>query len=240
MEIRVTTTGGSLADMFGKAFPSELPWATAQALTTLAFMGRTASQSELADSLTLRNRFSANGIQVERAEKADWPEQEAKVGIEQRRSYLVDHILSGKRQGGNYGRAILEAEQLRSPSGRIPKRQRPGTMIGRMGKSGGKVGARKGVQNTPLPFLIFSSKWNNEVLVKRQGPERYPLEIIYAFKKGVSIKREFEMDLAVERKVQASYSSVLGRELERAIGKAKGRAERRGSGSRGTVIDSGR
>lgn len=240
MDITVSTDAGSLAQMLGRVFPQELPWATAQALTTLAFMGRTASIGELSDSLTLRNRFSANGIQVNRAEKSDWPSQKAEVGIEARRSYLIDHVLAGNRQGGTHGRAILEAERLRNARGKVSKRDRPGTMIGRMGKSGGKKGARKGVQNKPLPFLIHSSKWGNEVLVKRTGPERYPLEILYAFKRGVSIKREFEMDHAVERKVAGNYSQVLGKELARAIDKTRSKASRSSSMSRGTRIDWGK
>lgn len=242
MDITVTTNAGSLAEMFSNVFRDQVPFATAQALTTLAFMGRSATQSELAASMQLRNRYSAGGVQVNRAEKSDWPDQKAEVGIDKGRSYLIDHVTGGKREGGTHGRAILEDESLRGGSGRIAKSKRPGAMIKRA-RGGRRKGSRNGDQATPLPFIIStSSKWSNEVLVRRQGPERYPLQILYAFKKGVTIKREFEMDVAVAAAVQGNYSQVLGKALARAIATArtKGQGATTLGGWREGIIDRGR
>ena len=240
MEITVTSNAEALATVMGGLVRDQLPFASAQALTTLAFMGQRESKSELIESLTLRNRYSASGVQVNRAEKGDWPNQRAEVGIEQGRSYLIDHVTSGKRQGGTYGRAILEDESLRGSSGRIARKNRPGAMIKRA-RGGRRKGSKNGDQATPLPFIIStSSKWNNEVLVRRTGPERYPLQILYAFKRGVEIKREFEMDLAVRLAVQGNYTQVLGKALAKAIASAKTKAERSASSSAGNIIDGGR
>lgn len=233
----------ALVRIFGEIARDQLPFASAQALTTMAFEGRKAAQAELAQSLVLRNRFSTTGIQVNRAEKADWPNQKAEVGVEARRSYLIDHVLGGKRQGGAHGRAILEEERLRGPTGRIARKDRPGALLKlarRKIRGGRPKGAKNGQRSTPLPFVLYSSRWGNEVLARRTGPGRYPLQIIYAFKRGVSIKREFEMDVAVQLAIQGTYSRALGKALERAIATAKSKAERSASMSAGAVIDSGR
>jgi hypothetical protein len=240
MEVTITSNAKALALVMGGLARDQLPFASAQALTTLAFMGQRETKSELIESLTTRNRYSATGIQVNRAEKGDWPNQTAEVGIEKGRSYLIDHVTAGKRQGGTYGRAILEDESLRGSSGRIARKNRPGAMIKRA-RGGRRKGSKNGDQATPLPFIIqTTSKWNNEVLVRRQGPERYPLQILYAFKRGVAIKREFEMDVAVQLAVKGNYSQVLGKALAKAIASAKSKHERRTSGSAGGEIPSGR
>lgn len=243
MHIEISTNATDLARALGQLKAREIPWASAKALTELAFDGMRAAKSELAASMDLRNRFSAGGIQVNRAEKRDWPELKAEVGIERRRSYLIDHVTGGTRHGGRNGRAILEEEGFRGSSGRIAKSKRPGPLIARgqrKGRVGRKPGSKNGTHSTPLPFLIFSSKWGNEVLVQRTGHERYPLQILYAFKRTVSIKPEFDMAGSVFENVQGRYSQVFGRELGKAIAQAKSRAERRASSSRGVVIEDGR
>src|SRR5687768_13555724 len=114
MRIDIETNADVIAASFGAMAADQIPFASAQALTSLAFDAQRANKSELARVMTLRNRFSQGGIQVNRAEKADWPNQQAEVGIDPRRSYLVDHVLGGSRTGGRHGRAILAEERLRN------------------------------------------------------------------------------------------------------------------------------
>ncbi len=243
--VQVTSNAGELERQFGLIAREQLPFATAKALTELAFMGQRESKTELARAMELRNRYSTSGIQVEPATKAQWPRSEAQVGIDEGRSYLIDHVTGGKREGGTHGRAILEAEDLRSSAGRVAKGKRPAALIAAAKQAkrradakaafGGK--ARKGKN---LPFLFFSRKWHNEVLAVRTEKDRYPLRILYAFRRGVSIKREFEMDLVVGRRVQASYEQIFGKHLARAIATGKDKGERSASRSRDVQIDSGR
>lgn len=226
-----------LARTFGDIAESQLPYATAKALTDLAFQGQRESKTELRRAMNLRNPFSAGGIQVDPATKGQWPRPEAQVGIEERRSYLIDHVTGGKRQGGTHGRAIIEDETQRSSSGRVPASKRPAALVAMAKKAKRKAdltaafGGRRR-KGKALPFIFYSRKWGNEVLAIRMEKGRYPLRILYAFRKGVSIKREFEMDVAVRRTVQANYDRAFDKALRRAIGTAKGKGERGASSSR--------
>jgi hypothetical protein len=241
--ISVQTDAYLIASQFGAMAADQIPFASAQALTTLAFDAQRVEKSELARSLTLRNKFSQGGIQVNRAEKNDWPNQSAEVGIEEKRSYLIDHVTGGTRQGGSHGRAILADESMRNGRGRVPKALRPRAQLkwaNKNPKGGRPKGAKTGQHSTPLPFLLHSSKWGNEVLAKRMGAERYPLLIIYAFKKGVSIKPEFDMVGIAERSVQGGYYAAYTKALKRAIASGKSKGDRKSSTSRDQRIDTGR
>lgn len=238
--IEIQTNAGALAAVLGEVAASQIPFASAQALTDLAFRAQRADKAELQHVMKLRNRYSASGIQVNRAEKHDWPHLQAEVGIEQGRSYLIDHVLAGKREGGSHGRAILDLESLRNARGRVPKANRPATMIrkGARDRGGRTPGAKNGTRSAPRPFIIGPTKgWNNEVLVQRQGADRYPLTILYAFKRGVQIRREFEMDVVAEHTIAGQYDAAFRKALARAIRTAKPRAERQASKSAGNVID---
>lgn len=243
--VQISSNASALAHALGDFTGSQIPFATAQALTSLAFQVQRAEKSEMAQAMQLRNRFSQSGVQVNRAEKGDWPVIYAEVGIEEKRSYLLDHITGGKREGGTHGRAILEQESLRGGSGKIPAGKRPAAMIARakraqrQGQLNKTFGARGG-KDKRLPFLFFSRKWGNEVLAQREGEGRYPLKIIYAFRRGVSIKREFTFDTIAEHEVSTGYYQAFDRALRRAIASGKGARERANSTTRGVGIDSGR
>lgn len=203
--VSIESNAAALAAALGDVAGTQIPFATARALTEIAFQAQRASKAELQQSFTVRNRFSASGIQVNPAERSDWPSAYAEVGIEERRSYLIDHVLGGKRQGGAHGRAILEQENLRSKSGRVPAGKRPKALIERAMRAKRQADARAAFggksKDKRLPFLLHSSRWGNEVLAQRTGSERYPLRIIYAFRKGVSIRPQFGMDVVTSQVV---------------------------------------
>lgn len=243
-DVSITTNARLLAAVLGDVAGEQIPFASARALTDVAFGTQRQEKSELARAMTLRNRFSQGGVQVNPAEKGDWPHIYAEVGIDERRSYLIDHITGGKRQGGTHGRAILEQEELRSKSGKVPAGKRPAALIAKAMRAKRQrelertFGGRGRDKN--LPFLFFSAKWGNEVLAQRTGKDRYPLRIVYAFKKGVSIRREYPFDVVAQRHVEASYYAAFERRLRQAIASGKDRGERAASRSRGVEVDSGR
>lgn len=243
--ITVSTNASQLAHALGDVYGDQIPFATALALTDVAFKVQRVEKSEMAKALTLRNKFSQGGIQVNAAEKSDWPATYAEVGIEERRSYLIDHVLAGKRQGGTHGKAILEQDSLRGSTGRVPAAKRPGAIIAAAKRAQQQAGlnrafgARRG-KDKRAPFIFFSRKWGNEVIAQRMTGSRYPLRIIYAFKRGVEIRREFEMDVIAAREAGRAYWPAFDRALRKAIASGKDKAERQASSSRDQLIDSGR
>lgn len=243
--VSITTNASALAHALGDVAGKQIPFATARALTDVAFKVQRTEKSEMAHAMTLRNRFSQGGVQVNPAERSDWPVTYAEVGIDERRSYLIDHVTGGKRQGGTHGRAILEEESLRGSSGRVPAGKRPGALVAAAKRAKQQAGLTKAFggragKDKRLPFLFFSRKWGNEVLAQRTGDERYPLRIIYAFRKGVSIKREYPFDVIAQREVGRSYYAAFDRRLRQAIASGKDKGERSGSTSFDQQIDGGR
>lgn len=237
--IQIDSNATSLAIALGDLTGKQVPFATALALTDVAFKVQRAEKSELDQSLVLRNRYSASGIQVNPAERKDWPVTYAEVGVDEKRSYLIDHVLGGKRQGGTHGRAIIEDESMRSGSGRVPVGKRPAALIAKAMRAKRQNDARaafggKG-KDKRLPFLFYSKSWKNEVLAQRTGSERTPLRIIYAFRKGVSIRKEFEMEMVGQHVIAMTYHQAFTKALNKAIGSArKGRGP---SASTGVIID---
>ena len=71
MRTYVTSNANEVAKQFGDLAGRQLPYARAQAITDTAFVSQRANKLELAREMTLRNPFSAAGLQVVKARKAD-------------------------------------------------------------------------------------------------------------------------------------------------------------------------
>ena len=243
--ISIESSASALAMALGDMRGKEIPFATQRALNEVAFKAQRAERAELPRVLELRNRFSETGIQVEKADKDDWPTTFARVGVEERRSYLLDHITGGKRAGGAHGRAILGQDSLRSKTGKVPSAKRPAALIAtakradRQAELTRTFGGKRG-RDKRLPFLFHSRKWGNEVIARRMGKGRYPLLFVYAFRKGVTIRREFEFDKIAQLEVGATYHQAFNKALRRAIASGKGKGERGASRSRDHRTDTGR
>lgn len=238
MSIEVHTNARELGRILGGLAKQELPYASANALTSLAFMVQKAEKKELQHEFKLRNRYSINGVQVNKADKGAWPNIQSEVGVEKGRSYLIDHVFGATRQGGAHGRATPD-EKLRGANGRITKKNRPKALIKNMGTTptGRKKGSVNGVHGDRLPFLVKTSgRTGNEVLVRRMGNDRYPLQILYAFKRNVKVKRVWEIDTIAAKTVAGNYYPLLNKALAKAIATAKPKAERSASMSAGTII----
>ena len=128
---------------------------------------------------------------------------------------------------------------MRSGSGRVPAGKRPKALIAKAMKAKRQNDARSAfggkVKDKRLPFLFFSKKWGNEVLAQRTGKERAPLRIVYAFRKGVSIRKEFDMEMVGQHVIAMTYHQAFTKALNKAIGSArKGRGP---SASTGVIID---
>jgi hypothetical protein len=212
INVTVNSNASTLAAILGGVAKTQIPYATTRALNDLAFDSAREVKSRLGEILAMRNPFSQSGIQINKAEKGTWPKTFAEVGIEERRSYLIDHVMGAKRKGNAaHGRAVLVDTDLRNARGRIPKGKRPSALIKR----------KRSTARNPASFLIKSGKSGNDLLVRRVGDQRYPLEILYAFNKNVTIKREFEMDLIIQQEVNDNYQSAFAKALNKAIKTAK-------------------
>lgn len=220
LNITVATNHDAMMAALSETARKQVPFASALALTTTAAEAMKAVRDEAEDTFTLRNRYTLRGIQTNRAEKRDWPNQKAEVGIEKGRDYLIDHALGGKRRGHiTHGRAI-PVNVRRLKSGKISKPQRPGRLLAKKGRK--------------QPFVIQGKHTRNgrDLIAVRTTARRYPVKILYAFQKGVNIRKEFMFEQEAEKRVGKVYNREFGRALAKAIatGKAKKANGTRGGG----------
>ena len=211
IQVEVKSNATQLGKALGAVGKKQIPYAIAATLNDLAFDSMREAKSELAESMDLKNKFSQSGIQINKADKKDWPKARAEVGIEERRSYLVDHVTGAKRTGNaTHGVAVLQDTTLRSKTGRVPKGKKPGAMLktGRRMKGGSK------------PFIIKKSD-GQELIAMRTGKQRYPLQILYAFNRSVKIDKEFAMDEIIRSEVAAGYDRAFNKRMKQALATAK-------------------
>lgn len=221
-QITVDSNASQLAAILGGVAREQIPFATAQALTDVAFAGMQAAKSELEKSLTLRNRFSAAGIQVNRAEKSDWPNTAAEVGIEERRSYLIDHV-TGKRRKPKESpfKAVPNPKVVkRSKSGKIPARMRPKRLLDRAGHR---------VKGAAHRYIVSYESGGDEALWRYTKGDSTP-ELVYYFTKTARIKDTFDMPGAVRKRAADVYDDAIFNRLTKAMASAKSRASKSARG----------
>lgn len=138
-EIRfeVDANAQSLAEAFARLAREQLPFATAVALTRVAQEARDRERGALSDTFTLRSRRRVEGgIQINRAEKKDWPRSRAEVGL--RDAFMARHVTGGVKtpKPGVSHVAIPTRLVVRGPGGSVvsrlrprPTRERPGAFV---------------------------------------------------------------------------------------------------------------
>lgn len=210
--IQVSADTSLIAKALGDLASSTIPKATAKALTETAFDGMRAGKAELQKSMTLRNRFSLAGIQVEKADPgASLASMQAAVGIEERRSYLIDHITGKRRKPGRAPFKAIPNEDVirRGKTGKVPGRQRPKALLERVGETG------KGRRDRYI--LVYEPDGESLFRYVKGQPEP---QLVYFFRKSVHIRKTFDFLGAVEDKARQVYPRHFLQALKRAIRKA--------------------
>ena len=199
--------GPFLKDL-ARVHKDQLPFATAVALTRTARDATESARGVLGDRFTLRNQFSMKGIQFEKAKKKDWPRIRTRVGIESKRSYLVDHVLGVTRRPGRADwKAIPTRSPGRTPKGRVRKGERPSRLLAK-----GKARVSKDGRSL--------------VDLRRRRGARNRLRVLYLLRPQVRIRATFPFERVVSREVGRVYHRHFKRELVAAI---KSRRVRGGS-----------
>lgn len=206
--ISIDSNAKDIAKQLDRIRRDQLPFASALALTNLAAVGMRAGRQELETTLTLRNKFSASGIQTERAEKRDWPSQTSKVGIEERRSYLIDHILGAARKPlRSPFKGVPQTNVIkRTNGGKVPTRLRPKALLQQVG--------RKATKRNYGGFYLIK-QGDRELLFKSFAGGRGSL-LAYSFTKTAKIQKRFMF----ERVVTLAVLRAAPEEFERAIDRA--------------------
>lgn len=129
LEVEVTSNAPELAKAFAKLAEEQLPFATAVALTRVAQDSRDDARKQLGRTFTLRSRRRVEmGIQINRAEKRDYPNCKAEVGLKD--EFMADHVVGRERKPkpGTGHLAIPTRLVERGPAGGVVLRHKPRTI----------------------------------------------------------------------------------------------------------------
>ncbi len=177
----------------------QLPFATVDALTQSARKAKDRVRKSLNKRFELRSKYSVNGITIQRAEKRDWPNAAAYVGVDKKRAYLADHEQGKVRKPkGSSVMAIPTRAINRTSSGRIRKAQRAGAL-----RAAGKT---------------YRPEGKDVVLRKAKGRgAARNLKVMYALSPQVKIKGG---RLRLEETVRKHATRILPAQFKRSMREA--------------------
>jgi len=196
------------------ALDSQMPFATAVALTRTAVQARDAVREGLVTRFTLRNQFTKNGIRSQRAEKRDWPNSFAVVGS-------VSGYMEIQEDGGTKtpsGKAHVIPKAIRTSEGRVvPRAKWPGRILpsdARIGGGGRTKGAKNGSRGKRVPFLLQET--GGVGVYVRKGRKRRLVRLYRLTRQPLAVKgREW-----LRKPVEDTVSAQLGKNFERALSEA--------------------
>lgn len=178
----------------------QIPFATAGALTSTAFEGRSSLVDEAKDSFTLRSTYLTRQFRVIKATK-----RKLYAIIGSLYGPLIDHIEGNVRTGK--GERTIPTSNIRPDfSRRVTKAKRPKALL------------KKSGQRKPF-FATFDS--GRTVLAQRKAKERLPLKVLYHFPSQVIIEKRFEFERVLERTVDDWWEIKFIESFERAVRTAK-------------------
>lgn len=133
IKMTVQTNARQLAELMLTLKREQVPFAFAVALTRVAFEGRDEVRGKLRTHFTLRNQRVRQGIQVNRAEKTDWPRPVAEVGTLD--EFMAPHVEGGVKrpQMGASHIAVPTKIVTRTGTGAVKASEKPTPLRARRG-----------------------------------------------------------------------------------------------------------
>ncbi len=198
-----------------KFVKKQIPFAASLAVNRVAEIAKQDLRKSLRKDFVIRTKWVEKGIQRTRATKR---KPESTVGS--RDEFMALHVTGGtKRKGAvDGGRSRKEGpgpgRSMGVPASPGPARKsKTGrTLPSKWPDKFGQRGKRK-------PFII---KIRGKVaLARRKGKKRFPLQMIYFFKKSVKIDKRWDFLKIVELSLTRNWASEAVRALEDALKSAK-------------------
>lgn len=206
-EIGITVDARELrraAKRFGSLGRSQLPFATAKALTQTAKDARDAVQRQLPQSFEVRNRGLKRAITFQGAKKRDDP-QTAYVGTRPWADFLTLHAIGGVKRGQRGHRLAIPTRVVRrTASGRVRKSQKPRVLRSRRGF------AQKEVEG-PRGQIAVRTKRNRG------------RAIFFILRRRARIRKSWPFETQVQKSVRVFFPMRFRRALRDAVATAKRR-----------------
>jgi hypothetical protein len=196
----------------------QVPYAMAQTFTALAKGSQAAIRAGMPARFTIRSRWEQMGVRIEPARKADVKSTGSCEAIVKD----IDPYMTRQEKGGiksvrGKRLAIPEraaAAAMRSGSGAIAKKWKPGELLKDFGKERKSYG-RRGTHRKPKPFII--ARGGSVAIAIRRLDGRYPLKYLYTLVPQAHVKPRFDFEKTVRAFVAQNYEKTFAANLEAAI-----------------------
>ena len=190
--VAVDTDITKLHHFLNESVRKQIPFATAVALTRVAQGAVNEVRGTLPRKFNLRSHRLPKGIQMNRAEKKDWPNITADVGSKD--DFMVLQETGGIKKAKSGSHVAVPTRLVkRTKGGKIRKAQKPSSIM-----------VKKGAIKTSSHII-------------RKRTKRNPLALMYTLKSAVRIKPVFGMEETVVQHSRATYGKHFKREFAAAL-----------------------
>ncbi|KIP14013.1 hypothetical protein KY49_709 [Burkholderia sp. MSHR3999] len=191
-----------------RQFSQDLPYATAQALNTVAFDSQKSIRTDtLPGTFTLRNKRTRSGIQVDKATKQNLT---AAVGTTD--WWTAQQTEDVTRRAGDEGRESVKVHG--KPYLAIPVGGAPSKVIAK--------GQRASALIAKNQAYVVQLKKGLYAVVTGEAGVAHGIVPLFILKPQVSIKERLHMKPAVDAVIRKRFDERLAAELERIASKAAG------------------
>lgn len=204
MEIKILSNAKQVSRAMSDLAYKQLPFATAVALTKTAVQSARIAKEDMGHRFQLKNKWTQKGVQIERAEKRDWPHIQAAVGIDEKRAYIADHEEGHIRKGQRGHRLAVPSSNIRrTKTGKIPKGQRVRA-----------IREKKG----------FIPKGSRTVFVRKGRGRKKRMLPLYFLGPSIRIRKKLGFVRVVTQEIQRRYHRTFKVQFDKAVASAKTRA----------------
>lgn len=205
--VRIEENSVDVINRLSAMSTNQLPFVMAKTLTGLAFDVRDIETQGLKRYFKQRTKWTNRSIKVVRAEKRDYPDQSAIVGV--RDKVLALNITGGTKEGPQ-GIPGPDARKVLNPAKETLGPPRfPGRVIGKKVKKFGNKA------------FVFTSKKGRTVgktvVAVRRTKQRTPIDTLYTLTDKVQLKKKWPMVENARKIVKERYSDKLRRNLISAL-----------------------
>lgn len=208
LDVQVRTNLPELYKYLDKAARTQVPFASAVSLTRLAQAGQARYRSELPKKFTLRSTWTARGILIKPARRADWPRQYSMVGSR-------DDYMAMQEEGGTKRPrkgpllsfpGVRFARKLRGSTGRIPHSRRPKQLLAK-----------------PKKYYRTRLRSGVEAILLRRGSRNDTTRdrVVYIFGRDATIRPRADFRPTVAKRAQELYGPIFDRALRQALATPK-------------------
>jgi hypothetical protein len=204
--VTIQTNATELIDKLAAIASKQMPFVMAQTLSGLAWDVRDGETSELDRYFKTRTTWTKKSLKVIRAEKRDYPDQSAIVGV--RDEILALNITGGQRTS--------DSGTVAAPGSDTRKLLNPGKETLNAPRFPNKVINSKKTYYGNRPFFL-QGKGNKNFIAVRITTKRKPLEILYTLKKSVQVDQNWPFVDNAREIVRSNYAEKFSKNLSKAL-----------------------